>query len=71
MFTTLTRWSKWVCFSQLLTIGVYISSIIFLRKTIDVSVIDLEFMKNVVVIVLFSWGPLQVMKLIRIRMDPT
>lgn len=71
VFTTLTKWSKIVCLSQIITILVYIASIVFLRKTIDVSVIDVEFIKNVLIIVLVSWGPIQLAKLLRIKMDPT
>ena len=46
-------------------------SIILLREMIDLSVINLEFIKNVGIIVLFSWLPLHIIKLIRLRFDPT
>ena len=35
------------------------------------SVIDLDFAKKVGIITLFSWGPLQIMKWWRVRMNPT
>lgn len=38
---------------------------------IDVSVIDVAFIKNVTIIVLLSWGPLQLIKIMRRRFDPT
>lgn len=60
-----------VFLSQILTLVIYIISIIFLREQIDLSVIDVNFIKNVAIIVIFSWGPLQMVKLIRMRFDPT
>ncbi len=71
VFTTLTKWSKIVCISQLTTLVLYVISIILLRRTIDVSVIDLDFVKNVAIIVVLSWGPMQLGKWARIRFDPT
>ena len=46
-------------------------SLILLRKTIDVSIIDGNFVKNVAIVVLCSWGPLQLIKLFRVKFDPT
>ena len=63
--------NKIVCLSQIFTLIVYIVSIILLRETIDLTVIDALFIKNVLIIVLLSWGPLQIIKLIRIKVDPT
>ena len=71
VFTALTKWSKVVCLSQLFTLILYIVSIVVLRQTIDVSVIDAEFVKNVAIIVLLSWGPMQLIKVLRMRFDPT
>jgi hypothetical protein len=42
-----------------------------LRRTIDVSLIDANFVKNVAIVVLFSWGPLHIIKLLRVKLDPT
>jgi len=69
--TTLTRMNKIVCLSQIFTLVIYIISIVFLREQIDLSVIDLNFVKNVAIIVIFSWGPMQLVKLLRMRFDPT
>ena len=63
--------SKIVFVSQILTLVIYVLSIITLRDQINVSAIDLKFIQRVGIIVLFSWGPLQVMKLIRKAVDPT
>ena len=71
VFTALTKWSKVVCLSQLFTLILYIVSIVVLRQTIDVSAIDAEFVKNVAIIVLLSWGPMQLIKVLRMRFDPT
>ena len=71
MFTTLNKWGKIVIINQLLTLVVYVGSIVLMRETIDVSVIDLDFAKKVGIITLFSWGPLQIMKWWRVRMNPT
>jgi len=69
--TALTRMNKIVCVSQILTLAVYVLSIIFLRQQIDVAVIDVTFCKNVAIIILISWLPLQIIKMIRVRCDPT
>jgi phospholipid-translocating ATPase len=69
--TTLTRMNKIVCLSQIFTLLFYIASIILLRKQIDLSVINVDFIKNVAIIVFFSWAPLQLIKLLRMRFDPT
>lgn len=69
--TTLTQMNRIVFLSQIFTLLVYIVSIVLLREQIDLSAIDLNFAKNVAIIVLVSWGPLQVAKLLRVRFDPT
>lgn len=69
--TALTRMNKIVCASQVLTLVVYFASIWLLRDIIVVSVIDAAFLKNVAIIVLLSWGPLQLLKVLRMRLDPT
>jgi phospholipid-translocating ATPase len=69
--TTLTHMNRIVLLSQVFTLLVYVVSIIFLRQQIDLSVIDANFIKNVAIIVLFSWGPLQIAKMLRVRFDPT
>jgi hypothetical protein len=38
---------------------------------IDVSVIDAAFIKNVAIIVVLSWGPMQLIKVLRRKFDPT
>ena len=40
VFTTLTRWSKIVILNQILTLVLYIGSIILFRDIIDLSVVD-------------------------------
>lgn len=69
--TALTRMNKIVCVSQILTLIVYFVSIWLLRDIIVVSVINVSFLKNVAIIVLLSWGPLQLLKILRMRLDPT
>lgn len=69
--TTLTHMNRIVFLSQIFTLLIYIVSIILLREQIDLSAIDLNFVKNVAIIVLVSWGPLQIAKLLRVRFDPT
>ena len=71
VFTTLNKWSKIVIINQLITLLIYVGSIVFLREMIDVSVIDLDFGKKVAIITLCSWGPVQIMKWWRVRMNPT
>jgi hypothetical protein len=36
-----------------------------------VSIIDLDFIKNVAIITLFSWGPMQIGKWVRMKYSPT
>jgi phospholipid-translocating ATPase len=69
--TTLTHMNRIVFLSQVFTLLIYVGSIVVLREQIDLSVIDINFIKNVAIIVLFSWGPLQLAKLLRVRFDPT
>lgn len=63
--------NKIVCISQVLTLIVYFLSIYFLRDLIVVSMIDATFVKNVAIIVLLSWGPLHLFKILRVKFDPT
>lgn len=63
--------NKIVCVSQILTLIVYFLSIWLLKDVIDVSAINFEFVKNVAIIVLLSWGPLQLLKVLRMKFDPT
>ena len=69
--TALTRMNKIVCVSQVFTLVIYFLSIWLLRDVIVVSAIDFAFLKNVAIIVLLSWGPIQLLKVLRMRFDPT
>lgn len=69
--TALTKFNKIVCVTQIITIIVYFLTIVFLREIIDVSIIDMTFVKNVAIIVLVSWLPLHIVKLLRVKFDPT
>lgn len=71
VYTTLTQMNKIVFISQLLTIVIYICSIIFFREYIDVSAITGSFCVKVLIVVLISWGPMHIAKLLRIHYDPT
>ena len=63
--------NKIVCVSQIFTLVIYILSIWLLGDVIVVSAINFEFVRNVAIIVLFSWGPIHLLKMIRMRIDPT
>lgn len=41
------------------------------REYIDLSIVDGMFAKKVAVIVLVSWAPMQIGKMMRMRYDPT
>lgn len=69
--TALTRMNKIVCVSQVFTLIIYFLSIWLLQDIIVVSAINIGFLKNVAIIVLLSWGPLQLLKMLRMRLDPT
>ena len=71
VYTALTHLNKIVFLSQILTFLIYIISIITLRDQINVSAIDLTFMRRVGIIVLISWGPIQMIKVLRKALDPT
>lgn len=58
-------------FAQLLTLFIYIMSIIFLRNYIDVSIITGEFVWKVLVIVFISWSPIFIFKKIKKKCDPS
>jgi hypothetical protein len=60
-----------VLISQILTFLIYILSIILLKDIIDLASIDLQFIQRVAIIVAISWGPIQAMKIIRKKIDPT
>jgi len=60
-----------VFISQILTFVIYILTIVFLRDVIDLAAIDMTFVRRVAIIVGLAWGPIQVMKVIRKRIDPT
>ncbi len=53
------------------TAAVYFLSIIFFKTYIDVDAINMDFMKSIGVIVIASWLPLHILKLILKRYDPT
>jgi hypothetical protein len=42
-----------------------------LKDVIDLSSIDLQFTQRVAIIVALSWGPIQAMKIVRKKIDPT
>ena len=71
VYSTLTRLNKIVLISQVLTLVIYVCSIMFFREYIDVSVIDFSFCLKVLVVVLASWGPMHIAKLLRVKYDPT
>lgn len=71
VYTALTHLNRIVLLSQLLTFLIYIASIVFLRQQINVSAIDFTFIRRVGIIVLISWGPMQVIKMLRKALDPT
>lgn len=71
VYTTLTRINRIVLVSQVLTFAVYIASIVLFQQYIDVSVMDFTFAKKVALIVLLSWLPMHLVKLLRQKYDPT
>lgn len=71
IYTELTSFNLIVFISQILTFAIYILSIVFLKDQIDVAAIDMRFMERVAIIVGVAWLPIQIMKVIRKRIDPT
>lgn len=57
--------------SQVLTFLAYLLSIIFLGQYINVHSIDLEFVKNVSIIVAVSWLPVHLMQVLARWLNPT
>jgi hypothetical protein len=63
--------NKIVCLSQVLTLILYFISIWLLKDMIVVSSINGTFIKNVAIVVILSWGPMHLLKVIRMKIDPT
>jgi phospholipid-translocating ATPase len=57
--------------SQLLSLGVYVCSIIFLHTLFDIQYINAEFALKVTAITFISWLPLHLAKILSKRLDPT
>jgi len=54
---------SWIIFgSQIITIAIYFLSIIFLKDQINVAAIDLNFCIRVLIILVFAWLPIQIVK---------
>lgn len=58
-------------FAQLLTLFIYVMSIIFLRNYISTAIITSEFVWKVLVIVLISWSPIYIFKKLKKKCDPS
>jgi membrane protein DedA with SNARE-associated domain len=71
VYTELTKFNLIVFVSQILTFIIYILSIVLLKDVIDLASIDMVFIRRVAIIVAIAWGPIQIMKVIRKRIDPT
>ena len=69
--TAITHFNRIVFASQVLTLVIYFLSIILFRDYIVVSAIDFAFLQKVAIIVLVAWGPVQLIKVLRKRFDPT
>ena len=63
---------NWKMFmSAVLTFGVYVGSIVFLREYFDISYINKEFAVKVVMITVMSWLPLHLVQCVLRWVDPT
>jgi phospholipid-translocating ATPase len=69
--TVISHFNKIVFVSQIFTLLIYFGSIMLFRDQIDVAAIDLVFLQKVAIIVLVAWGPIQVIKVLRKKFDPT
>ena len=66
---TQIRWQMVV--SIIITMAIYIGSIVFFRQYFEVSYIDWNFIKKVVLLSLVCWLPLSIFRCIMERCDPS
>ena len=71
VLSEVTRIQRIMVFSIILTVAVYIGSIVLFRQYFQVSYIDGPFCLKVFILTLITWLPLQVFKKIMEKCDPT
>ena len=71
VYSTIHQLNKKMIISQLFAYATYILSIMFLRKYINTSIINLNFFAKVGIILLVIWTPIHIFKCIKSRCDPT
>lgn len=71
VLSEVTRIQRIMVFSILLTVAVYIGSIVLFRQYFQVSYIDGPFVLKVFILTMITWLPLQLFKRIMERCDPT
>lgn len=57
--------------AELFTVSLYVASIIFLQNYINLADIDKNFVIKVLILVLISWLPIHIVKLILRKWDPS
>ena len=71
ILSEVTQIRKMMVISILLTLAIYVASIIVFRQYIQTSYIDGEFLLKVMILTLITWLPLQVFKKLMEKCDPT
>ena len=71
ILSEVTQIRKMMVISILLTLAIYMASIIVFRQYIQTSYIDGEFLLKVMILTLITWLPLQVFKKLMEKCDPT
>ena len=57
--------------AELFTVSLYVAAIIFLQNYINLADIDKNFVINVLILVLISWLPIHIIKLVLRKWDPS
>ncbi|CAD8114795.1 unnamed protein product [Paramecium sonneborni] len=71
VFTEVNNFRLVMFLAELFTLGIYAGSIFFLQSYINLAEIDQKFIINVLILVLISWLPLHIVKLILRKWDPS
>jgi phospholipid-translocating ATPase len=71
VFSSVTKVKKFMIYSVVGTILIYIGSIVFFRNYFNTSVITPIFLLKVFVITILCWAPLHLCKIIVERIDPS
>ncbi len=71
VLTTIHQINKYIILSMLITLLLYMLSLLFLRNYLDTSQITLEFLARIGIIVSISWVPIYLAKCLKSKIFPS